>query len=165
MRSWGSCNTLSCLLDHSSSSVSRAAVPPTFAVVTALAGAWWSVRHSRLSRAYTDRPVCVSGGAIFALPCPCCPAASTFGAMVAARESPSRGLLAGSRLSCFLRAALVIVVASPRFPQLFTWHFRVLARAAHLPTRSTQSFAFLTLYSRHRLSTTSCLLACDIRCC
>ena len=39
------------------------------ALVTALAGAWWSVRHPRLSHACTDRPVCVSGGAIFVLPC------------------------------------------------------------------------------------------------
>ena len=48
---------------------------------------------------------------------------------------PSRGLVVRSCLSCILRAALLVAVAS-RFSQLFTWHFRVLTR--HLPTRSTR---------------------------
>ena len=124
-------------------SVSRAAVPPRFAVVTALAGIWWSVRHSRPSHAYTDRPVCVSGGAIFA---PCCPAASTFGAMIVARESPSR--------------SLPLLSLHRAFPAVHL----PFSRLDTLSTRSTQAFSFWTLYARHG-SVNLELLACDIRCC
>ena len=83
-------------------SVSRSAVPPRFAVVTALARAWWSVRHSRLSHAYTDRLVCVSGGAIFALPCPMLPS--------------SKHVRRHGRFSRISIALFVIAVASQRFP-------------------------------------------------
>ena len=83
-------------------SVSRAAVPPRFAVVTALAGAWWSVRYSRLSHAYADRLVCVSGGAIFALPCSMLPS--------------SKHVRRHGRRSRISIALFVIAVASPRFP-------------------------------------------------
>ena len=114
---------------------------------------WWSVRYSPL-RLLIDRSACLVEPSLL-FRAPCCPAASTF----AARESPSRGLVVRSCLSCFLRAALVIAVDSPRFPSLFTWHFRVLTRSAHLPTRSTQVFSFWTLYSQHG-SVNLELLAC-----
>ena len=124
-----------------------------FAVVTALAGAWWSVRHPRLNHAYTGRQVCVTSGAIIALPCPMLP--SRWSPLA---NLPSRGLVVRSCLSCFLRAALVIVVASPRFPSCSPGVRRLdtICTSSHTPDTS--------LPSGHctpdtALSSTNCLLA------
>ena len=131
----------------------------SLAVVTALAGAWWSVWHSRLSHTYTDRPVYVTGGAIFALPCPCCPAASTFGAMVAARESPI------TRPCCEVLSELLLSSLSLHraFPAAHLAVGVLTPSACHL-TRSTQALSFWKLYSRHG-SVILELLVCDVRCC
>ena len=122
-----------------------------FAVVTALAGPGGqastldSVTHILIDRsAYLVEP-----SLLFRAPCcPCCPAASTSSAVVAARESPSRGLVARSCLSCFLRVALAIAVASQRVHQLFTWH-SASWHVLHVVSHARHQLSSWTLYSRH----------------
>ena len=74
-------------------SVSRAAVPPRFAVVTAFG--WCLGGQSdtldSVTRILIDQSACLVEPSLLFRDS-CCPAASTFGAVVAARESPSRSL-------------------------------------------------------------------------
>ena len=132
-------------------SVSRAAVPPRFAVVTALAGAWWSVRYSRLSHAYADRLVCVSVEPSLLFRAPRYPAASTFGAMVAARESPSRSLSLLSLHRAFPAVHLAFSRLDTFCTSSHTFDTSFLLLDVVPPTRFCQPRV-------------ACLLACDIKC-
>ena len=113
-----------------------------------LAGAWWSVKHSRLSHAFSDRPVC---GVWWSHLCP---------GSKHVRRHGRRSRIAIARLCCKVLSDLLSSRCKCyccRFTAfssaVHTWHFGVLTRSAHLPTRSRHGSVNLEL------------LACDIRCC
>ena len=111
-----------------------------FAVGTALAGAWWSVRHPRLSHAFTDRPVCVSGADISALPCPLLPSS------MHVRRHGRRSRIPIARPCCKVLSVLLPSSCSChccRFTALSPavyLAFGVLTCSARRLTRPTQAF-------------------------